>query len=207
MNKIGSGIKFADWAVVILAVVLYFKTAEVLAYFAPQSLNNLIGTDVSWLYGLVTAFFIEGVALAYHFYPGARAYTPAVVVKWVLIVISGICQVFDAKIVTGVLNGMTESQKFFFMYGIPLLPWFVLILLFFVGEIPTEGNYHRRGLKNMLPDWKKIWEGDGENTEFSPTQVVQANISQPSISQPATPTPIPANGKNSGVTNPTNRQP
>jgi hypothetical protein len=201
-NSVGSGIKFADWAVVILAIVLYFKTAEVLAYFAPQSLNNLIGTDVSWIYGLVTAFFIEGVALAYHFYPGARVYTPAIVVKWILIVISGICQVFDAKIVTGVLNGMTDAQKFFFMYGIPLLPWFVLILLFFVGEIPNATERKPwRGMKNYLPDPKAFWEG--KNSEFSPNRVVQANIDVDQVEQTEL-TKAP-NGKEKTTANPTSR--
>lgn len=197
-KQIGSGIRFADWAVVVLAIILFFKTAEVLAYFAPQSLNDLVGTNVSWLYGFVTAFFVEGVALAYHFYPGARVYTPAIVVKWMLIAISGICQVFDARIVTESLSQMTDAQKMFFEYGIPLLPWFVLILLFFVGEIPHAGTYKRRGLKNMLPDWKGIWEGD-KNTEFlpSPSEVVQTELEDvPDIvAKP--------NGKKADTANPT----
>lgn len=198
MNKqVGSGIKFADWAVVILAIVLFFKTAEVLAYFSPESLNSLIGMDVSWIYGLVTAFFVEGVALAYHFYPGARVYTPAVVVKWVLIGISGICQVFDARIVTDTLANMTEAQKLFFQYGVPLLPWFVLILLFFVGEIPNASQRKPfKGVKNYLPNIKRVWSGDG-NTVFSNSEVVETNMDNE---------PVSPNGQEHETVNPTTRR-
>lgn len=199
MQKTGSGVKFADWAVVILAGLLYFKTAEVLSYFSPQNINDIIGMDVSWLYGYVTAFFVEGVAIAYHFYPGARKHTPAVIVKWVLITLSGICQVFDGKIVTETIASMPDQQKLFFQYGMPLLPWFVLILLIAVGEIPSGATQTRRvGLKNRLPDFRRIWEGDPqENTEFSSKVVEQLEkISDPDL-------PRSPNGEEHDTANPT----
>lgn len=199
-NKTGSGVKFADWAVVILAGLLYFKTAEVLSYFSPKNINDIIGMNVSWLYGYVTAFFVEGVAIAYHFYPGARVHTPAIIVKWILIILSGICQVFDGKIVTEAIASMPDQQKFFFEYGLPLLPWFVLILLIAVGEIPNDPHVHSkywRGLKHLFPDPKRIWEGDPtENTEFSPKVVEQLE----KISDPAKPNP---NGEKADTANPT----
>lgn len=166
--KTGSGVKFSDWAVVILAGLLFFKTAEVLSFFAPQFLNDIIGQDVGWLYGLVTAFFVEGIAIAFHFHPGARVHTPAVIVKWILIVLSGLCQVFDGRIVTQTIANMPDQQRLFFNYGIPLLPWFVIILLFFVGEIPSSASKKRwSGLKHLLPDMDWFLEGDKESTEFS----------------------------------------
>lgn len=196
-NKIGSGIKFADWAIVILAGLLFFKTAEVLSFFAPRNLNDIAGQDVSWLYGLVTAFFVEGIAIAFHFYPGARKHTPAIIVKWILIALSGACQVFDGRIVTETIANMPDQQKLFFQYGIPLLPWFVIILLFFVGEIPNEAQTRRKGLKNYMPDWKVIWEGDKEeNTEF-PSKVVEQ---LEKIYDPVKPS---KNGEKSDTANPT----
>lgn len=201
-NKTGSGVKFADWAVVILAILLYFKTAEVLSYFSPKNINELIGMNISWLYGYVTAFFVEGVAVAYHFYPGARVHTPAIVVKWILIILSGICQVFDGKIVTETIANMPSQQRLFFEYGLPLLPWFVLILLIAVGEIPSDPHVRTkywRGIKHLLPDMKRVWEGDPENSEFSPKVVEQLE----KISDPAKPSP---NGEKHETVNPTKRQ-
>lgn len=207
-KKIGSGVGMADWAVVVLAVLLYFKTAEVLSYFAPQNVSAFAGMDVAWIYGMITALFVEGVAIAFHFHPGARRHTPAKIVMWILIIISGICQVFDGKMVTDAISSMPEQQQVIFNYGVPLLPWFVIILLFMVGRIPdaNEDVVHT-GFKNRLPNVKRWWNGDeGENTVVSPSQVVQANLQQ-NTSQNNPPASTPANGQNSGVTNPTNRQP
>lgn len=205
-NKTGSGVKFADWAVVILAILLYFKTAEVLSYFSPKNINEIIGMNVGWLYGYVTAFFVEGVAVAYHFYPGARVHTPAIIVKWILIILSGICQVFDGKIVTETIASMPEQQRLFFEYGLPLLPWFVLILLIAVGEIPNDPHVRSkywRGVKHLLPDVKRIWEGDPElqkeNSEFSPKVAEQLKKN----SDPVKPNP---NGQDKETVNPTKRQ-
>lgn len=202
-NKIGSGVRFSDWAVVILAVLLYFKTAEVLSYFAPQNISAFAGMDVAWLYGMITAFFVEGVAIAFHFHPGARRHTPAKIVMWVLLVISGLCQIFDGKMVTDAIASMPVQQQVFFNYGVPLLPWFIIVMLFFVGQIPNEGEHKEwKGLANLIPDTDYIIHGKKKNTVVSPSQVVQANLAQNS-----TPTQPPVNGKNQGVTNPTNRQP
>lgn len=203
-KQVGSGVRFADWAVVILAILLYFKTAEVLSTFAPKNINEIIGMNVAWLYGYVTAFFVEGVAVAYHFYPGAREHTPAVIVKWILIIMSGICQVFDGKIVADTIASMPEQQRLFFEYGLPLLPWFVLILLIAVGEIPTAGRKTRYvGLKNRLPNFHRMWHGDPdeENSEFSqptPAEVVDTNLKDELPKSP--------NGEKGKTVNPTIRR-
>src|SRR5690242_8559864 len=103
-KKYGTGDTFTDWAVVILSILLFTRTADVLSYFSPDILNELTGWDVSWAYGLVTAFFVEGVALAFHFNRRAIHHTPAQIVKWILLAISGICQVFDGSLILGTMN-------------------------------------------------------------------------------------------------------
>lgn len=199
---------FTDAAVVILAGLLFFRTADVLRYFSPPLLNEMIGQDVSWLYAIVMAFFVEGVALAFHFDRRAHKHTPAKIVKWTLLGISALCQVYDGRIVTDTVSQMSGPMKIGFQWGVPLLPIFVVVLLFFVGKLPEDGEEHRgwldrlqdNGIASRLPDPKAILYGR-KNTELSPDEVVQANLNQ------NTPTPTPANGKNSGVKNPTNRQP
>ena len=42
---------FLSVAVVIAALILFARTSEVMSYFAPMSLNILIGFDVSSVYG------------------------------------------------------------------------------------------------------------------------------------------------------------
>jgi hypothetical protein len=198
---------FTDAAVVVLAILLFFRTADVLTYFAPPLLNNMVGMDVSWLYAVVMAFFVEGVALAFHFDARAHKHTPAIIVKWTLLAISGLCQVFDGNIVSGTIAEMSGPMKVGFQWGVPLLPIFVVVLLFYVGKLPDEDEARRswldrlqdKGIKSRLPDPRAIWEGRKENTEFSPADVVDANLAQA-----APPAP---NGQNSGVANPTSRQP
>lgn len=159
---------FVDAAVVILAILLFFRTADVLTYFAPPLLNSLVGTDVSWLYAVTMAFFIEGVALAFHFDRRAHNHTPAKIVKWVLLGISGLCQVFDGNIITDNLASMSGPMKVGFQFGVPLLPLIVVVLLFFVGKLPEDGEarsswldrlQNNGGVKSHLPNPKSIWRG------------------------------------------------
>lgn len=175
-QKSGTGDSFANIAVVVLAILLFGRTADVLRYFSPQIFNEIVGQDVSTIYGMVCAFFVEGVAITYHFNPRAREYTPAVIVKWILLGISGICQVFDGKIIIGTLSQMNDFQRLSFEIGVPLLPLILLVLIFSVGHLPDNQAANApktwRGLKNMLPDPRRIWEGDElsdnkENTVFS----------------------------------------
>jgi hypothetical protein len=167
-KKYGSGDGFTDWAVVILSILLFVRTADVLSYFSPPILNDLTGWDVSWIYGLLTAFFVEGVALAFHFNRRARDYTPAKIVKWILLAVSGVCQVFDGNLILGTMNSIPEAQRLMFQVGIPLLPLFVVVLLFFVGHLPDETNPAPfKGFKSYVPDFKRLWNGDEENTRVS----------------------------------------
>lgn len=62
-NKNGSGDKLLDWGVIIAALVLFPKTADILSYFAPQILTAILGFDVALIYGLVCASLVEGLTL------------------------------------------------------------------------------------------------------------------------------------------------
>lgn len=194
---------FTDAAVVVLAILLFFRTADVLRYFSPPLLNEMIGGDVSWLYAVVMAFFVEGVALAFHFDPRAHKHTPAIIVKWTLLAISGLCQVFDGNIVSGTISQMSGPMKVGFEWGVPLLPIFVVVLLFFVGKLPDADETQRgwldrlqdQGIKSRLPDPRAIWEGRDKNTEFSPSEVVETNINNELPKSP--------NGEDKETANPT----
>lgn len=193
---------FVDAAVVILAILLFFRTADVLTHFAPPLASQILGADASWLYAILMAFWIEGVALAFHFDKRAHNHAPANITKWILLGISALCQVYDGQIVTDSISQMSGPMKIGFQWGVPLLPIFVVVLLFWVGKLPEDGGDGRnwldrlqdRGIKGRLPDPKAIWKG---RDEVPASEVVQANL------QDAT----NPNGQNSGVVNPTQRQP
>jgi hypothetical protein len=165
---------FIDTAVVVLAILLFFRTADVLTNFAPPILNNLVGADISWLYAAVMAFFVEGIALAFHFDARAHRHTPAIIVKWVLLAISALCQVFDGNIIAGTVSQMSGPMKLGFQWGVPLLPIFVVVLLFFVGKLPEEENgrgwldrLQDKGIVNYLPDPQAIWRGRGQAPQLA----------------------------------------
>jgi hypothetical protein len=157
----GSGDKILDWTVIVAAIILFFKTAEVMSYFAPAILSQIVGMDVSWLSGIVNALMVEGPALAIHFNRRARLSSTAQVVKWVLLAISGACQIFAGYLSTGNEANMSEPLKFGLQFGVPLIPIFVMVLLFAIGQLPDDGQPAPRiGLKHRLPDWNRIWNGD-----------------------------------------------
>lgn len=179
-NKSGNN-GFVSAAVVILSLLLFARTADVLSYFAPTILNMMVGADVSWLYGGVTAFFVEGVALAFHFDNRAQRHVPAQIVKWVLLAVSGLCQVFDGNIITDTMSQMSEPMKFAFQWGVPLLPLFVVVLLFFVGKLPEndkKSDFH--GIKHILPDIKKLWD---DGTVNAPASRIESSVLSQDVRQ------------------------
>ena len=162
-NKTGSGDKFLDVAAYILALILFAKTADVLGYFSPDWLNGIFGFDISFFYGMVNAFLVEGAALALHFSHRAKMSKTAQMVKWVLVGISAVCQVLDGYIATGNVANMTDTLKLTLQVGVPLIPILVFVMLILIGQLPEDGKAQKpfKGLKNMLPDPKKFWYGDG----------------------------------------------
>jgi hypothetical protein len=169
----GSGDKILDWAVIIIAMILFAKTADVMAYFAPESLSFIVGMDISWLYGAVNALIVEGVALALHFNRRAALSGTAQIVKWALIAMSGSAQIFDGFLSTGAQSSMSEPLKFGLQFGVPLIPLIVLVLLFAIGRLPDDGIEKAPfvGLKNMVgPAVRRLWHGEqGASAEVSLT--------------------------------------
>lgn len=186
MRKQSSGSAILDWAVIIAAVALFTKTADVLAYFAPTNINDFFGSDMSIWYGLLTALLVEGVALALHFHPRARHYVPAEVVKWfLLIVVSGSCQIFDGYLVQRTQSQMSEPMKQVLSYGVPLIPLLLVVFIFWIGKLPDldhdgipdawehhEQPVSRRPAQKQFPGiaptitktWNKVWKGQYDQT-------------------------------------------
>jgi hypothetical protein len=170
----GSGDKILDWAVIIAALMLFLKTADVLSYFAPTNLNFIVGMDVSWLYGGVSALLVEGAALALHFNGRAKLSAIAQIVKWTLMAISASCQVYDGFITTNTAANMSDPLKLGLQYGVPLIPLVIMVLLFAVGRLPEDGVQPApfRGIRNTVgPSLNRLWHGD----PVSPNGSAQAN--------------------------------
>lgn len=157
-TKIGSGDKILDWGVIIAAGILFFRTADILSYFSPQILNDILGFDVSLIYGIVCAALVEGLALAIHFNRRSTLSGTAQTVKWVLLSISGACQVFDGFVVTNTLAQQSDTMKAAFSYGVPLIPLAIMVMVFGIGRLPELDESESRqkapfiGLKGMWND-------------------------------------------------------
>lgn len=174
---------FLDVAVVLAAAILYVKTAEVLSYFAPETLNAIIGFDVSAIYGAVCAIIVEGGALYLHFNKRAKMSASAQFTKWAFLAISGACQVFDGFIVTDTLSRQSGTVRFVFQYGVPLIPLIVVIMIFGVGNLPEEHTQRKqyKGMKSFFESLPKIWYGE----DYKPTpNAKKTNPTQPTKPQP-----------------------
>jgi hypothetical protein len=181
VNKTGSGDKVLDWGVIIAALMLFLKTADVLSYFAPTNVNAIIGMDVSILYGGISAALVEGAALALHFNRRAALSATAQIVKWILLGISASCQVFDGYISTGSAAHMSDTLKFGLQFGVPLVPLIVIILLFAVGRLPDDGMEKAPfvGIRNILgPSLNKLWHGKNAPVAYAlekPQEVLESS--------------------------------
>lgn len=163
MKQSGSGDKIIDAGVVIAAIFLFFKTSDVLAYFAPKSLSDIIGMDIGWLYGLLSALLVEGLALTLHFNHRARLSPSAQAVKWTLLAISGACQVFDGFITQNAVAQMSEALRFTLAYGVPLIPLIIMVMIFGIGKLPELDQYgqvkEEAGFAGVVPTFRKLIYG------------------------------------------------
>ena len=172
VKKAGSGDGMLDVAAYILAGILFLKTADVLSIFSPTILTEVIGYDMAFLYGATCAFLVEGAALALHFNHRAKLSPVAQIVKWVLLAISGLCQVFDGYVVTGNVASMSDTLRFAFSVGVPLIPIAVLMMLFAIGQLPEDNSSKSewKGLKNIvIPAWDRLLNGSGNSGRRSGT--------------------------------------
>jgi hypothetical protein len=201
-NKTNDG--FLSFAVVIGALLLFAKTADVMSYFSPTILNDIIGQDVSLLYGIITAAMVEGMILALHFNQRATLSAPAQWVKWILIIISGVCQFFDGTIVTNTLAQQSDTLKMVFSFGVPLIPLLIVIMIIWIGQLPDSPKQRKpwKGFKHTVNQLPKIWYGENyipsQHSQHAP--VVTPNASETELMQlnevktKANP-PLGANGK------------
>jgi hypothetical protein len=197
MNKTGSGNKGLDWVIILGMIAAYPKTADVLSMFSPKILNDIFGFDMSLPYGLFCAAMVEGTILFLHFDRRAHRSGTAQGVKWILICVSFLCQVFDGYITTDSVAQMSPMLKLILTFAIPALPLIIAVMITAIGALPDADHpVAHVGLKNRLPDLKKVWYGDG-NTEFSPSpsEVVQTELEEAQIAKP--------NGKKADTANPT----
>jgi hypothetical protein len=172
--KTGTGNKGLDWIIIAGMIAAYPKTADLLSLFSPQILNDIVGFDVSLPYGLFCAAMVEGTILFLHFDRRAHVVTNAQIVKWLLIFISFLCQVFDGYVTTDQVSQMSDSLKLVLTFGIPTLPLIIAVMVASIGALPEYNQEQkivrqpRVGLKTRL---ENIWLG--ENTRVSPKIVEQ----------------------------------
>jgi hypothetical protein len=177
MNN-GSGDKTLDNLVVIMAIVLFFGTAQVASTHAPQMISDILGFDASYIFGAISAICVEWGALRLHFNPYARNNSTAKWVKWILLGMSGLAQIYNAAIETGNMAFLSETLKLGFTFVVPNIPLIFIVLMFWIGSLsPVKPKsilerVSEIGLYNMLPKIDEILHGK-ENTRVSPKVVEQ----------------------------------
>lgn len=170
--KTGSGNKGLDWIIVGGMLAAFPKTADLLSLFSPQILNDIFGFDMSLPYGMFCAAMVEGTILFLHFDRRAHAVATAQTVKWLLIGVSFLCQVFDGYVTTDSISQMSDTLKLVLQFGIPALPLIIAVMVSAIGALPDPDNTPakpRVGLKKKI---QNFWEGE-ENTEFSQKLIKQ----------------------------------
>lgn len=196
--KTGSGNKGLDWVMIMGMIAAFPKTADLLSFWTPRWLNDLFGMDMSWYYGAFCAAMVEGTILFLHFDRRAHGVTSAQAVKWILIGVSFVCQIFDSQVTANTLSQMPDTMKVALTYIIPALPLIIAVMVASIGALP-EVDDSVAAIRHPHVGWKtrldNFWYGDRENTRVS------VKIGEPKF-VPDEPKPEPSgNGSN-----PTNRQ-
>lgn len=205
--KHGSGDRILDLGVVLAALYLYAKTADVLAYFSPKNLNDLAGQDVSLWYGLFSAALVELLALTLHFNPRTRHSGTAQFTMWMLLGISGLCQIYDGFLVQDAVQQMSMPMKQLMSYGVPLIPLFIMVMIFAIGQLP---DLNENGIPDILERsqpvsrrpvsskrfpgfapmftkaWNTVWKGENEPA-VSPMADPEFDTDAEEVREPANP--------------------
>lgn len=200
VRKSGSGNKGLDWVIILGMIAAYPKTADLLSYFAPQILTDIFGIDMSMPYGMFCAALVEGTILFLHFDRRAHRVASAQAVKWILIGVSFLCQIFDGFITTDTVAQMSPTLRLVLTYGIPALPLIIATMIASIGALPDEDQpVARVGLKHRLPNVRRIWNGDENLSNQHSQDVPQNDLDDEPDLVPS------ANGKK--APNPTSRRP
>lgn len=117
----------------VTAIVLYFRTAELLALFAPQDLLGYTGPDMARAYGYLSALLVEFVLVGAKYSLDqerddlAWAYNVALIV--VTFLISAASQVTDGLYVRNTLADQPQIVQNLVNIGVPLIPSMVLAMM------------------------------------------------------------------------------
>lgn len=115
---------------VIAAVVLFFKTSELLAIFAPKT---ILGYDnLGGLYGMVCALLVEGLLAVTKWSldrsDNSMAFAYKVMLIIVTFLISGAAQVVDGFMIRDTLSEQPAAIQMLIQWGVPLVPSLILAL-------------------------------------------------------------------------------
>jgi hypothetical protein len=161
-------------AMFVAAIMLYFKTAQVMTVFAPSTMFGYTGLEV--LFGNVSALLVEGIILALHFIPSMQN-DSAKVFKWFLFSISAFCQVVDGFVVQNTLSQQPESIRFLVSWGVPLIPTLIFLGLLIIGVNHGKAENRVRKPSKPFKGVRTMWREfiDGSNGKSVPENPVYAS--------------------------------
>jgi hypothetical protein len=133
-----------DWGIFIIAsVMLYAKTSEVFARFAPVSFFSF--TEVGFFYGMICALLVEGVLvlckLSIKYSENSNAFLWNVLLISFAWGISAAAQIFDGFLTADTLETAPPIIQVTLTYGIPLIPSMILAAVLvksIVAAMPEE---------------------------------------------------------------------
>jgi hypothetical protein len=114
----------------VAAVVLFFKTSELLAIFAPKT---ILGYDnLGGVYGMVCALLVEGLLAVTKWSldkkDNSMAWAYKVGLLVVTFLISAIAQVVDGFMIRDTLTQQPPAIQMLIQWGVPLVPSLILAL-------------------------------------------------------------------------------
>lgn len=162
------------FGVFILGTMLMFsKTADLMAAFAPSSIGGYTGLEV--VYGIAVALLVDGLVAAMKLKilfmgrsQSAIAWGWDIILTLFPFMISSFAQVFDSFMVRDTLQSQPETVQFLATWGIPLVPALIVLGILIYGFIEsapeglfegvhdgTTGGFGFRLPKLRLPNFRR----------------------------------------------------
>lgn len=146
-----------DWGIFVIAsLMLYAKTSEVFARFAPASFFGY--TDVQIFYGMICALLVEGVLFLGKLSVNHSENSSVFLWNFFLIAftwaVSSAAQIFDGFLNAGTLANQPITVQYAVTYGIPLIPSFVLAAVLvksLIAAMPERVESTRPKTANFTP--------------------------------------------------------
>lgn len=115
---------------IIAAIVLFFKTSELLAIFAPKTILGY--ENLGGIYGMVCALLVEGLLAVTKWSldrsDNSMAWAYKVMLIVVTFLISGSAQVIDGFMIRDTLSQQPQAIQMLIQWGVPLVPSLILAL-------------------------------------------------------------------------------